>query len=318
MARPLRLQFPGALYHITARGNDRKAIYRADSDRKQFLFLLAHAIDRYVLILHAYVLMGNHYHLLLETREANLSLALRHLNGLYTTYFNRTYHRVGHLFQGRYKAILVEKESYLLELSRYIHLNPLRSRMKERLNSYPWSSYLDYIGRRQAPDWLTRKEVLSYFGGSRPEEGYRRFVEEGIRDGVETPWERVFAQVGLGGSEFIRRLQKRVQGGRNREVPSRRRLEKRPSWSVIEKAVKNAIPELDRLKSGRRSDPSRAVLFYLGRERGGMSLKELAGRFGVEESTVSRAAGRVSRLRLEDSLWDRIVRKIERNIESNI
>lgn len=123
MARPLRLVYPGALYHITARGNERKEIFRSDDDRSAFLSILAQAVERYRLILHAYVLMSNHYHLLLETEEGNLPLAIRHLNGLYTGYFNRSHRRVGHLFQGRYKAILIEKESYLLELSRYIHLN---------------------------------------------------------------------------------------------------------------------------------------------------------------------------------------------------
>src|SRR3990172_3795533 len=120
MARPLRLQYPGALYHITARGNERKPVFRSDEDRETFPEILANTIDRYRLIVHAYVLMNNHYHLLLETREANLSRALRDLNGIYTAYFNRRHRRVGHLFQGRYKAILVEKESYLFELSRYI------------------------------------------------------------------------------------------------------------------------------------------------------------------------------------------------------
>jgi putative transposase len=320
MARPLRLQYPGALYHITARGNERKAIYRSDSDRREFLAHLAHAIDRYRLILHAYVLMDNHYHLLLETREANLSLALRHLNGQYTMSFNRRHRRVGHLFQGRFKAIVVEKESYLLELSRYIHLNPIRARMKVRLGSYPWSSYLAYVGRRRAADWLTREQVLASFGGSRPsaQEAYRKFVEEGIKGVVEAPWGKVFAQVGLGGPEFLRRLQRSVQGAGNREVPSRRKLETRPSWPVIEKAVGGAVPELNGLRTGRRSNPQKAVLFYLGRERGGLSLKDLAVRFGVEESTVSRAAGNVGRLRAEDARWDRVIRGVEKSIESNI
>lgn len=320
MARPLRLQYSGALYHITARGNERRPIYRSDSDRRQFLAYLAQAVDRYRFILHAYVLMDNHYHLLLETRETNLSLALRHLNGLYTIYFNRRHRRVGHLFQGRFKAIVVEKESYLLELSRYIHLNPIRARMKIRLGSYPWSSYLAYIGKRRMVDWLTREQVLASFGGSRAiaQEAYRKFVEDGIKDGVETPWEKVFAQVALGGPEFLRRLQRTVRGTRDREVPSRRRLAPRPSWPTIEKAVSRAASELNGLRTGRRSDPQKAVLFYLGRERGGLSLKDLAGKFGVEESTVSRSAGNVGRLRAQDPRWDRVVRRVEKIIESNL
>ena len=135
MARPLRVDYPGALYHVTARGNERKAIFRHDADREQFLAVLAHAVERYRLRLHAYVLMDNHYHLLVETPEANLSLALRHLNGVYTGAFNRAHRRVGHLFQGRFKAIVVDKESYLLELSLYIHLNPVRT-TRQRLAAW--------------------------------------------------------------------------------------------------------------------------------------------------------------------------------------
>ncbi|MCZ6481252.1 MAG: transposase [candidate division NC10 bacterium] len=320
MTRPLRLQYPGALYHITARGNERKAIFRSDADREAFLTLLAQTVDRYRLLLHAYVLMGNHYHLLVETPEANLSLALRHLNGVYTGYFNRVHRRSGHLFQGRYKAIVVEKEGYLLELSRYMHLNPIRARRAVRLGRYPWSSYLAYIGRRQAPVWLTRQAVLGYFGRnlSRGQNAYRTFVAEGIRRGVERPWEQVIAQVVLGGPQFVRFVRGKVTRGRDREVPSRRQLEARPTYNEIRREVEAALPELLRLKTGGRSDPGRAVLFYLGRERGGLSLKALAGSLGVEESTVSHAAGRVARLRREDPNWDRVLRNIERRIISNL
>ena len=320
MARPLRLQYPGALYHITARGNERKAIFRSIADREAFRTILAQTVDRYRLILHAYVLMGNHYHLLVETREANLSLALRHLNGVYTGYFNRGHRRIGHLFQGRYKAIVVEKESYLLELSRYIHLNPIRARRGVRLGRYPWSSYPAYIGRRPVPVWLTRQAVLGYFGRNlaRAQDAYRAFVEEGLRRGVERPWEKVIGQVVLGGPELLRFLRGKVGQGRDREVPSRRQLEARPTYDEIRKGVQAALPELMRLRTGGRSDPGRAVLFYLGRERGGLSLKALAGSVGVEESTVSHTAGRVARLRREDPNWDRVLCKIEKGISSNI
>jgi REP element-mobilizing transposase RayT len=129
MARPLRIEFAGALYHVTARGNERKAIYRDDADRSRFLDGVRRAVDRFHLLLHANVLMDNHYHLLVETLEANLSQAMRDLDGNYAQYFNRAHRRVGHLFQARYKAILVDRDTYLLELSRYIHLNPVRAGM---------------------------------------------------------------------------------------------------------------------------------------------------------------------------------------------
>jgi len=141
MARPLRIEYPGAYYHVTARGNERKAIFRDVLDRKKFLVILSSSIEQFVVRLHAYVLMDNHYHLLVETPAGELSRAIRYLNGVYTQYINRRYRRVGHLFQGRYKAILIDKDSYLIELSRYIHLNPWRVRGGSRDPlRYRWSS----------------------------------------------------------------------------------------------------------------------------------------------------------------------------------
>lgn len=318
MARPLRLQYPGALYHVTARGNERKAIFRSDADRQAFLSILSQAVDRYRLVLHAYVLMGNHYHVLVETREANLSLAIRHLNGVYTAYFNRTHRRVGHLFQGRFKAIVVEKESYLVELSRYIHLNPVRMKKGVGLGRYGWSSYRDYVGDRKAPGWLRCEEVLGYFGQSRLQArgAYRRYVEAGAKEGMEQPWEKVVGQVVLGGERFVTEVRKRVGTGVHREVPSRRQLERRPSWDQIRQGVRETLPELMRLKTGHRSDPESAVLMYLGRERGGLSLKELADLCEREESTISYAAGRVGQLRARDGRWDRVLRRIEESLIS--
>ncbi|MCH8056115.1 MAG: transposase, partial [Deltaproteobacteria bacterium] len=145
MARPLRIEYPGATYHVTSRGNERKAIFRGDLDRRKFLELLSSSVEQFILQLHAYVFMDNHYHLLVETPEGGLSRAVRYLNGVYTQYFNRRHRRVGHLFQGRYKAILIDKDSYLAELSRYIHLNPwrVRSGVKDPLR-YRWSSLRAY------------------------------------------------------------------------------------------------------------------------------------------------------------------------------
>jgi len=320
MARPLRLQYPGALYHITARGNERKNIYRSNDDREAFLIYLSQAIERHRLVLHAYALMNNHYHLLLETREANLSRALRDLNGIYTAYFNRTHRRIGHLFQGRYKAILVEKESYLLELSRYIHLNPIRARMGVRLERYPWSSYRDYIGGRECPTWLIREEVLGYFGSNQPtaQRAYQRFVEEGVKQGVERPWEKVVGQAVLGGEGFIRLIRGKLGHGRDREVPSRRLLDIRPSWEEIQKRVRAFKPDLETLRTGNRANAERAVMIYLGRERGGLMLKDLASRLGMEISALSQAASRVARLRERHRPWDRLIRRIEESLISNV
>src|SRR5207247_381934 len=141
MARPLRLSYPGALYHVTARGNARQAIYTDDADRQMFLLVLEDVETRYHWLCHAYCLMDNHYHLLLETPQGNLSAGMRQVNGVYTQRFNRRHGRVGHIFQGRFKAILVERESYLLELCRYLVLNPVRAGIVRQPERYRWSSY---------------------------------------------------------------------------------------------------------------------------------------------------------------------------------
>jgi REP element-mobilizing transposase RayT len=146
MARPLRLEFAGALYHVTARGDGREDIYRAEGTRRLFLDVLGGVYRRFHWVVHAYCLMTNHYHLLVETPDANLSKGMRELNGVYTQRFNRTYDRAGHVFQGRYKAILVQKEAYLLELARYVVLNPVRARMVRAPGEWPWSSYRAMIG----------------------------------------------------------------------------------------------------------------------------------------------------------------------------
>jgi REP element-mobilizing transposase RayT len=223
MARPLRIEYEGAHYHVTSRGNERKAIFRGDLDRKKFLELIRRAVEQFDLRLHAYVLMANHYHLLIETRRAGLNRALRYLNGVYTQAFNRRHNRVGHLFQGRYKAILVEKESYLLELSRYIHLNPWR--LKESMDpvKYPWSSLGSYVGVRTVPSWLTVKDVLSHFG-SKGKRGYREFVAAGIKGGIRTPWDDVRGQAVMGSEEFIGEIMSReaVGKGKTRQVVRRR------------------------------------------------------------------------------------------------
>jgi putative transposase len=165
MSRPLRLEFAGALYHVTSRGNRREDIYESDSDRQSFLNVLGDVCARYNWSCHAYCLMGNHYHLLIETPDANLSKGMRQLNGVYTQIFNRANNRVGHVFQGRYKAILVEKQSYLLELSRYIVLNPVRAEMVRSAKDWRWSSYRAMAGQAKAEACLDVEWLLASFGG---------------------------------------------------------------------------------------------------------------------------------------------------------
>lgn len=180
MARPLRIQFCGALYHITARGDRREAIYEDDGDREMFLQTLANVIALHNWRCHAYCLMTNHYHLVIETPDANLSKGMRHLNGVFSQASNRRHRRVGHVFQGRFLGIIVDKDSYLLELARYVVLNPVRAKMVDHPGDWPWSSYAAMVGSTRAPDWLLTDALLTQFGTRRGEahEGYRHMRDQ--------------------------------------------------------------------------------------------------------------------------------------------
>jgi len=186
MSRPLRISYPGAFYHVTSRGNERRPIFQTRRDFERFIGYFESATERYGARVHCFCLMTNHYHLLLETPRANLEAILHHLNTSYTNYFNKKRGRSGHLFQGRYKAILVEKDSYALELSRYIHLNPMRAQMVGDPSEYPWSSYLAYIGRERRWRWLCKDFILEQMDRShRGQVSTFNRIELGDNEGVE-------------------------------------------------------------------------------------------------------------------------------------
>jgi REP element-mobilizing transposase RayT len=237
MARPLRIEYPGAFYHVTSRGNEQKAVFKSQKDREKFLAYLESAVTRYGAVIHVYCLMSNHYHLLLETPEGNLSQIMRHVNGAYTTYFNVKRKRAGHLFQGRYKAILVEADEYAAELSRYIHLNPVRAGMTPRPEEYPWSSYRGYIGLNKAPDWLKADFILGYCGGNSSEarNRYRKFTEDLLESDYDSPLNGVIASTILGRPEFVNEVSERNLGGTGdeRNVPAVKELVLRPSVNEI-------------------------------------------------------------------------------------
>jgi len=209
MARPLRLEFSGALYHVTSRGDRREDIFLCDDDRQDWLDVLGTVCDRFNWVVHSYCQMTNHFHLLLETVDGNLSKGMRQLNGLYTQRFNRRHSMVGHLFQGRYKAILVQKEAYLLELTRYVALNPLRANMVNTPEDWRWSSYPIVTGQEAAPRWLDTDWLLGQFA---PERGkaiqrFREFVMSG--SGAPSPLQGVRHQLLLGDDCFGKATDKR-------------------------------------------------------------------------------------------------------------
>lgn len=273
MTRPLRIEFSGALYHVTARGNAQQDIYLNDDDRQEFLALLHRACDRHHWFCHAYCLMSNHYHLLIETQSSSLSKGMKYLNGTYTQAFNRRYRRVGHLFQGRYKGILVEKDSYLLELSRYIVLNPVRARMVRSAKDWPWSSYRATAGQVNAHPLLTTDCILSNFGKRKKEaqEKYKDFVQEG--KGQPSPWESLKNQIYLGSDEFVDEMQSKIDSDQSlKDIP-------RPQKnSPIKPLIFYKEKYQDRNKAMAEAYRS-----------GHYTLAEVGDEFGVSYATVSRA-----------------------------
>lgn len=278
MARPLRIEFPGAVYHVTSRGNARADIFEDDNDHHLFLSILGQTVKRFNWLCHAYCLMGNHYHLLIETPEGNLSAGMRHLNGVYTQAFNRKHDKDGHVFKGRFKSVLVEKESHLLELSRYVVLNPVRAHMVERAEQYPWSSYLPTLGKTAVPLFLSTEWILGNFSASLAEARrlYCQFVKEGMA-GSETPWEKLSGQIILGTKKFIQQAKEMI-GGREEipEIPRTQRHVGRPAVADIFPAEsKNTRQERNRLIR-------HAYAMH------GYTLKEIAQALGVHYTTISK------------------------------
>ncbi len=210
MARRLRIEFAGALYHLTSRGDRREDIFLDDVDRVMFLEVLAEVCERFRWACHAYCLMSNHYHQVIETRESTLSQGMRQLNGVVTQRSNRRHHHAGHVFQGRYKAILVQKETYLLELARYVVLNPVCTGMVRSARDWAWSSYRATAGWAVGLGWLSVDWLLSVFATQHKaaEEGYRRFVSEGR--GAHSPWDDLKRQVYLGDERFVDKMLARI------------------------------------------------------------------------------------------------------------
>jgi putative transposase len=273
MARPLRIEFPGAVYHVTSRGNAKGMIFDDEQDRHEFLDILGSVVKKHRWLCHAYCLMGNHYHLLLETTEGNLSRGMRQLNGVYTQAFNRRHKRPGHLFQGRYKAILVEKDSYLLALCRYIVLNPVAAEMVEAPEDWLWSSYQATVGMVAVPELLTTEWVHAQFASTHRESCrlYRDFVCQG--GGQPSIWEKLRGGVLLGDEDFVGRFRSYLSEKKGQEeIPRHQRLLHRPSLGdLLTTEVENRIWAAKE-----------------AHEEWGYTLKEIAGFWGMHYSTVSR------------------------------
>jgi putative transposase len=296
MARPLRIDQEDTFYHVLNRGNERRVIFRDDHDREGFLERLGRCSERFSLGVYAYVLMGNHYHLLVRTREANLSAAIQWLGVSYSTWYNARHHRSGHLFQGRFKSFLIPEDAYLYRLLLYIHRNPLRAKVVERLANYPWSSYRALAYGRGGPAWFDRR--LAYEQFDLDARGFRQAVRQ-YDEGPDDLLSSLYYGLVLGSPAVVEALRKRLEGRQDREKPQLQGLR---SHGSIEDRLAQYSRRLG-IKTRERADllrptrhverPQRDVLIYLLWRDGRFRLGQIADCFGVGESAVSHTCRRV-------------------------
>jgi len=313
MARRPRVYFPGALYHVIARGNQKQTIFFDDSDFRTYLAYLSEYKDKYSFHLYAFALMENHCHLLLEVKEVPLSRIMQVLQFRYTRYFNKRYRKVGHLFQGRYKAILCDKEAYLLELVRYIHLNPVRAGVVEDPEEYPWTGHMGY-SRKGKENLIDAAMVLSQFSRKRSlaRKQYRQFVADGMDRGHEQKYYRVKDQRYLGEDEFV----EKIEGLKKSHEPS--------YWEVsLEKIAGEVIRgegiPRDRLYSltcDRRGAYGRNLVAYLARKLAGFKVKDIAQHFKREPMTISLGIKKVENLHHRDEDFSKRIETMEMTLKA--
>ena len=290
MARPLRLEFAHALYHVTSRGDRREDIYHDDADRQTWLAVLAQVCKRFNWTVHAYCLMSNHYHLLVETPDANLSAGMRQLNGVYTQLNNRAHGRVGHVFQGRFKAIVVDKDNYLLELARYVVLNPVRAGMVQEPAQWPWSSYHAMLSPASlpGPDWLATDKLLAYFAPDQQAPGridrtqaQQRYIDH-VRNGVGLPsvWEGLTGQVYLGDEKFVSKMSAMAEQSPQGARAGRSSLE-------IPNAQRRPVP-LPLAAYAQQHPNDRNVAIQAAFATGSYTMAQLAGHHRMHYTSISR------------------------------
>jgi putative transposase len=315
MVRPLRIQYPGAVYHVTCRGNERRNIFRNDEDRQEFLRLLSLSLNIYSVKLFAYVLMNNHFHLLVETPLGNLGEFMRRFNITYTGYFNRSSRRTGHLYQGRYKSVLVEREAYLSALSRYIHLNPIRvmhlakKTVEERLDKllrHRWSSLHGYLDGKGGEEFVNYTLVLADYGGDTrsSRNAYRKRLITDITRGLEVKSD-IFAQSVLGGDTFIRWVKETfLTENQSQEQPSAGKIKHYQKKETILECIENQTgKDLDSLKN-EKGDLRRITMELLYRY-GGLKGPEIGALFGLVYSAVSQERKRLrERIAQDNSLLE--------------
>jgi len=324
MARPLRIEYPGALYHVTNRGNERKPIFKDDIDRQEFLEILARSLAVYSVKLYSFVLMSNHFHLLVETPLGNLSQFMRHLNISYTSAFNRRHHRTGHLYQGRYKSFLVEEDAYLSMVSRYIHLNPVKigsNRSKpvaEQLDilwKYKWSSFPGFVALEKRWLLVDYSAVLEEFGGdtSSGRTKYKKQIAADLTEGLPVK-ERIVGQSLLGSNDFVQRIKNTyLDAASSRELPALAEVRKYLAQDVILESLRKVTGKT-REDIVNRTGPLRQMAMDLLYRSGGMKNPEIGKLMGVDYSTVSQGRKRFREHLDKDKELQALYAKIEADL----
>lgn len=290
MSRPLRIEYKNAFYHVMNRGAGRQDIFENDDHRGMFLELLRESHEMFRAVIHAYCLMDNHYHLLISTPDANLNRIMRHINGVYTQRYNRLEKTDGSLFRGRYRAILVDADAYLLSVSRYIHLNPVAASMVKKAQEYPWSSYLAYISKdgtrnQRHPEWLNTDYTLSMLGKRSKQLRYQQFVEGGVDPETRKFYEQLKQPPILGSERFINKMKRRFRP--DKEISEQKRVSKPVSMSrlvtLTAQAFKTDKNDLLQTMRGRgHTNIARTMAMYLSRKVAGYPLNEIADYFGLK------------------------------------
>jgi REP element-mobilizing transposase RayT len=293
MARPLRLSFENAVYHITARGNRREPIFYADQDRKAFLEKINETFLKYSFVCFAYCLMDNHYHLFVKTPLANITQGMHYLNTSYVNWFKARHKVVGVIFQGRYKSILVDENNYGVLLSAYIHLNPYRAGTVENPREYPWSSYLTYVDGENSPVVLDTDFILGQFDNDKiiAQKKYETYVTENRT--MENPMQKSFKGLALGSSKFIDSIKKQVEAVESkREIPDIKILTSHTAEEIIQQVMTEFSVTREEIFRKKRGNFFRQMTIFLLRQFTPLSLKEIGELFQMDYSAVSQACRR--------------------------
>jgi REP element-mobilizing transposase RayT len=313
MPRPLRIEYEDAYYHVMNRGRERQTIFHDPDYFESFLETLSEAHQRFGLEILCYCLMSNHYHLLVKTPEGNLGRAMRHINGVYTQRYNRLKRTDGPLFRGRYKALCIEEDSYQLNVSRYIHRNPLEARLVRKLDTYPWSSYPSYLKLKPVPEWLYRQEIYAQLGvKSRLSEKYQAFVEAGVDEETRQYFSKGNFVPYLGSEAFRDWLYKKRTTSEE-AITNKTRSLFRPGVdeivTEIAKAFKVSEDSIYQSQRGRvDNNVPRWVAMHLSQECGSLSLRDIAGVFGLKRTgSIPTTVGKLKELMKTDS---RLLRKV--------